>query len=242
MSIKIKHKPCNGIGKAKAFEGCKGLTLVRTYGLCSLCFHKWIRETNEGKEQATKLAIKKVKDIKTIKRKEATKKKQNYYINDRKWLNQKINTNVQAIARYIDYGQQCLAHPTGARCGIDNIQFHGGHIWTKGGHSECKWNLHNIHRQNAGSNGKGSDDVLMFIGLERDYGIDYRKFVENLKGKKLHKFSITDLQVIYKNSNTIKLDLSKDLTILGTTERIELRNEINEYLNIYDTEYKTYKC
>ena len=162
-------------------------------------------------------------------------KKENYNWNDTKWLKSEINKECQKIARIIDYGQMCLVNPKeNSRCGIGDIQFHGGHLWTKGGHPECKWNLHNIHRQNAGSNNKGSDDVLMFEGIKKEYGVEYYEYVYNLRNKKFTMPKINELQEILKRAKKLSLQLSKNKRIFSATERICLRNKVNEYLAVYD--------
>lgn len=169
--------------------------------------------------------------------------------NDRSWLNYKINSTVQEIARIIDYGQKCLARPNHNRNGISEVQFHGGHCWSKGGHPECKWNLHNIHAQNAGSNNKGSDDHLMFVGLEKRYGERYRKFVENLANKKAPKHTIQELKDIYQRAKEFRNDLKKKTkeqeNLLNNghevSKLLELRNEGNTKLKIYDKKESVYQ-
>jgi Fe-S cluster biogenesis protein NfuA len=65
--MKIKEKKCKGQNKAINFDGCGGLVLVRTYGLCSTCYDSWLKTTPEGKEQLYKHAIKHVTNIRKIK-------------------------------------------------------------------------------------------------------------------------------------------------------------------------------
>ena len=56
--MRLKEKKCKGQNKAINFDGCGGLVLVRTYGLCSKCHDQWLKTTPEGKEQLYKHAIK----------------------------------------------------------------------------------------------------------------------------------------------------------------------------------------
>src|SRR6056297_3833970 len=91
-------------------------------------------------------------------KKEARWKKREFYYNDRAWLTDKLQKKVQSIARKIDFNLPCLA--TNKRG-----QMHGGHIFTKGGHPQMRYNLHNIHRQVSQSNRHQSDDGLMQEGL-----------------------------------------------------------------------------
>jgi Fe-S cluster biogenesis protein NfuA len=74
--MKIKEKKCKGQNKAINFDGCGGLVLVRTYGLCSTCYDSWLKTTPEGKEQLYKHAIKHVTNIRKIKTEQKTKNKE----------------------------------------------------------------------------------------------------------------------------------------------------------------------
>ena len=56
--MRLKEKKCKGQNKAINFDGCGGLVLVRTYGLCSKCYDQWLKTTPEGKEQLYKHALK----------------------------------------------------------------------------------------------------------------------------------------------------------------------------------------
>ena len=40
--MRLKEKKCKGQNKAINFDGCGGLVLVRTYGLCSKCHDQWL--------------------------------------------------------------------------------------------------------------------------------------------------------------------------------------------------------
>ncbi len=218
MEVKVKLKKCkNCKSQFKPYKSTDKICSIS----CAISYSK-------------KLEVEK-------KAKSIRKERIEFNYNNSKWLKSKINTNLQAIARYIDYGLPCLANPTTSRNGVGNTRFDGGHLWSKGAHPQCKWNLHNIHRQNAGSNNKGSDDVLMFIGIEREYGLEYRKFVESFKGTPIIKLSIPELQEIYQKSNEIKRELNKELITFSKDKRIELRNQINEDLGIYPGELSIFE-
>lgn len=138
----------------------------------------------------------------------------------------KLQTEVQLLCRQIDYGLLCLA--TG-----NSGKLAGGHLWSKGGHPQCRFNLHNIHRQCYYSNAKQSQDSLMWEGLEREYGREYHDMVKSLKGNPIPKHSNEDYREFYKITKAITLQMSKNLVMRSAEERVQLRNELNLKIGIY---------
>lgn len=138
----------------------------------------------------------------------------------------KLQLQVQLLSRQIDYGLPCLA--TG-----NKGKMAGGHLWGKKAHPECRFNLHNIHRQCYYSNAKQSQDSLMWEGLEREYGREYHDMVKAFKGKPIPKYSNGEYQEFYKKTRAITLRMSKNLVGRTAKERVQLRNEFNLEIGIY---------
>lgn len=157
--------------------------------------------------------------------KKIKKEKREFKIKDTKW-DKKLQTEVQKIARYIDVGLPCLAR------GHEG-QIHGGHVYSKGGYKEMRFNLHNIHRQSAQSNHFQNDDGKMRDGIEMEYGIEYLEFIKSLIGKPIPKFTNEE----YREKFEIAKSISKMLYNKGPFDlktRIDLRNQANKTLGIYD--------
>jgi len=220
---RIKTKPCRGNGKAKGY-GCGKLQLRRKYGLgyeCG-CYGEWLFSSANGKEVIKKTTIRAKKKVKADKKKEHKKAK----IKVENWK-KKLQLKVQEIARLIDHGQDCLARQ------IPCKQAHGGHVYSKGGHTEMRFNLHNIHRQSAYSNTFQNDDDLMKEGIVREYGQEYRDFLDFLKGQEVPKYSNLEYHEFYKKACKIANELRKDLKVNDAQTRIKLRNKANTEIGLY---------
>lgn len=143
----------------------------------------------------------------------------------------KLQSKVQEIARLIDKDLNCLAKNTPTK------QVHGGHVFSRGGHSNFKYNLHNIHRQSAHSNHFQNDDRLMHEGIVREYGSEYLDFINSLQQTSLLKLSniewLSKYQIACKIANRLRKE-GKNYTL---HERINLRNSVNLELGIYEPIY-----
>lgn len=139
----------------------------------------------------------------------------------------KLQLKLQEIARLIDYGQPCLAK------GTTTGQLQGGHINSRGGHSNIALNLHNIHRQSAQSNHWQSDDRLMHEGVKREYGIEYYNELQSLLGFQMPKYTADDWMKMYRTACSISNELKKNLKVNDTAARIDLRTRFNKMIGIY---------
>lgn len=227
-----KSKPCNGIGKAKGYNGCGGDTLVRTYGLCSPCYRNWLLNTPEGNEHIKKVSIKSKKLVAKKKRIETKEKKVQLMSVDayrKKFIQPKINK----IIRLIDYGQPCIA--TGAYQG----QMHAGHYISTGSNRTLTYNAHNIHIQSAHSNSwQAGDDKRYRKGLIDTYGVEYLEFVERLQRCKPINLNKAFLETL----NIKLIQYTKQLEKVRRTPlgRLKLRNELNSLCGIYGNEFSEY--
>lgn len=173
---------------------------------CSLSLAKVVTAQKETKRQAVEHKLLKVK------------------ITDWRKL---LQSKLQEIARLIDYGQPCLATQREAK------QYHGGHVFSRGSHSNMALNLHNIHRQGAQSNHFQSDDRLMHEGVKREYGLQYYENLSNLQGFQLPKFTNEDWHEKYKTACLISRELKAGQRVLNRDERIIERGHVNSMIGIY---------
>lgn len=199
---------------------------------CAICKNKFIAKYFNQKsclEVECILAYLKIySDIKA--KKEAKEKYIKIKTQATQWDN-KLQTKTQEIARLIDNGMPCLARNT------INCQMHGGHVHAKGGSHQCRYNLHNIHRQSAQSNKWFNDSDLLRQGITNEYGSNYLEFIDSLKLTPKRKFTQVELMEIYDIACKVATRLRKANLQYSLSERIELRNNINLELGIYDTEY-----
>lgn len=224
--MEVKPKKCKGTGKANGY-GCGSIQLVRRYGLgvkCG-CFRDWLLNTDEGKVVMGKSILSTVRKFDKKKKAEISERKRST-IN----YSGKLQSKVQEIARLIDLGHPCLATDKMA------LSYDGGHVFNKGSHPECRYNLHNIFSQASNSNRSTQDDALMILGVERVFGIEYRNFIETIKNKPVLSLQKKELEQIYRKACKIASNLTKEGKYHTLTERIEVRNMVNKELSIYPIE------
>jgi len=145
----------------------------------------------------------------------------------------KLQDEVCKIARLIDKDLLCLARNKGG-------QIHGGHIYSRGSNQSIRYNLHNIHRQNAQSNHFQNDDGLLREGLINEYGQNYMDFISQLRRTPELRYDTLEFKERYLKARKIVLRLSKLNLTYTINERIAIRNKINLELDIYDKEYCFY--
>lgn len=242
--IEKKAAKCDGINKAKGFKGCNEPSFNREHGLCPSCRWDFYHTDERGKIIYAKSFLPKVSKkveqkqrLATAESKKAEKEKKRNSIAEKKVLREattnyknKLQVSVQKIARLIDKDLPCLAR------GIFG-KMAGGHVFAKGGHAQMRFNLHNIHRQCFMSNGKSSDDGLLREKLEMEYGSEYLNFIKWLRQGDVPKLKDWE----YRETHFSALKLIKRLETENRTynlaERIELRNQVNVELGIYQPEF-----
>lgn len=223
-----KKKKCKGNGVTKGY-GCSTITLYRTLGLCSKCYPDWLLNTEEGKERLSR-AITTAKKASEKQEKQKIKELNSEIID---WK-PKLQVEVNKIVRLIDKGSPCLAR---GKFG----QIHAGHIYARGGNQTIRYNLHNIHRQNAQSNHFSNDDGLLREGLTKEYGQDYMDFVSSLRATPTLQWKNKDYERLTINARKIVLRLTKENKTYNLEQRLELRNIINLELGIYNEDYCIFK-
>ncbi|HEY6143758.1 MAG TPA: recombination protein NinG [Flavobacterium sp.] len=163
------------------------------------------------------------------KAKQEKEKMSKYKDNTTNWKN-RLQTEINTIVRAIDKGLPCLAKK---RFG----QIHAGHVFGRGSNTTIRFNLHNIHRQNAQSNHFQNDDGLLREGLTNEYGQEYMTFVSELRQTPALTYKDKEFKEFTEKAHEIakrllKLDLEYSLKI-----RIMLRNKINQEIGIYTPEF-----
>lgn len=140
----------------------------------------------------------------------------------------KIQPIINEIARFIDYGCPCIA--TGRFDG----KMAGGHFISVGSNRSSCLNLHNIHIQSFESNSfKSGDESRYRIGLINRYGEEYFKFVDKLRYLKNVDLSKERLKELLPTMVEIRNSLKANRKKYSPSERIQLRNDINEKIGIY---------
>lgn len=146
------------------------------------------------------------------------------------WQN-KLQTEINKIAKLIDKDLLCLA--TQRNTGT----IHAGHVFSRGSTPQLRYNLHNIHRQSGQSNHFQSDDLKLREGLISEYGQRYFEYLESSRNMTLNldknelKECINKAKIFQK-----KIEFSKNTSYL---DRISLRNEGN--LFIFEGKYPPYQ-
>ena len=232
MKCKSTHKLTKGFGCGK--ERDKGL-----YGLCNDCRTKWIFETPEGEkwfDEFLETNKKKYeKEAKKAERERMTQLKIDNMTPD-KYRAKYVQPLINKIARYIDYGNPCIA------TGNFEGKMAGGHFTSVGSNRTICLNLHNIFIQSFHSNSwNGGDDKRYRASLKNTFGSDYLEFVEGLKKHRPIQLRKPQLIEIKELAQGIANELEKNLKVRTPDERIELRNELNTMLGIYSKEFNVFK-
>jgi hypothetical protein len=152
-----------------------------------------------------------------------------YNKNDLAGNKAKLQLTINQIAREIDRGLPCLATGNFGKMA-------GGHVYSRGSHTQMRYNLHNIHRQSFSSNSKQTHDGLMQEKLADEYGPDYLEFLRERRGdavvkytaQQYHEFHLAGLKVLKRLK---KLD---DIAFSKPVQRKRLRSDINLELKIYE--------
>lgn len=233
--IEPKEKPCKGTGLAKGY-GCDRKTKHRVYGLGKMCgcYSNWLLNSENGKikmANAQLLAKKTVHKEQIKKQNEERQKTKIELMSADKYRAEYLQPIINEIARIIDFGQSCIA--TG-----DFGKMNGGHYVSVGANRTTALNLHNIHIQSFASNHHKSGDPIKYrLGLIERYGNDYFDYIEYLQQHKPLHLTKGDMIELALKASSIRLELKRNEEQKTPFERIELRNQINLRLGIYDPKF-----
>lgn len=223
-----------GIGKANGFPGCGLETYKKSYGLCNACLYDWMKSTELGKIEYEK----RFNSLKSKKRKE--ERKENKVHKDKtkidlmttdKYRSKYLQPVINEICRLIDFGQPCIA--------TDNYgKMNGGHFRSVASNRTICLNLHNIHIQSFESNHfKSGDSIKYRSGLIKNYGEVYCDYVEKLNQHRALKLTKSEMIEIHSKAVQIRNQLKSNQKQLNPFNRIQLRNDVNLKLGIYDKEF-----
>ena len=233
--IKPKEKPCKGTGLAKGY-GCGKLTKYRVYGIGKMCgcYSDWLLNSDNGKIKiayAQSSAKSKVFKNQVKKQNQERQKTKIELMTADKYRSTYLQPIINEIARLIDFGQACIA--TG-----DFGKMNGGHYISVGANRTTALNLHNIHIQSFASNHHKSGDPIKYrLGLIERYGNDYFEYVEFIQQHKPLHITKKDMIEITKKATFIRNELKRNEEQKTAIERIELRNQINLKLGIYEEKF-----
>lgn len=167
------------------------------------------------------------------KKKRAEEKKQMSIdiMSDDKYRSKILQPVFNEIARLIDFGQPCIATEN---YGKEN----GGHYISVGANRTICLNLHNIHIQSFESNHWKSGDTIKYqSGIRRVYGENYLEFMDGLQKHLPIQLRKKEMIELYEVACKIRNKLRKNTAIRTPKQRIELRNQINLELGIYQEEF-----
>ncbi len=144
-----------------------------------------------------------------------------------------LQTVVNEIVLLIDKGLNCIS--CGAKVSYDN-RANAGHRFAVGGNNTLRFNLHNIFSQNVccnkwkNGNPDGYDEGLISM-----YGKDYYEYVKFELKRLYPQVKLTAIELMEKRAIAMKIrnELKKAGKVYSPSERIELRNRINEQIGIY---------
>jgi len=187
--IEPKKNKCRGSNKALGY-GCGELVLRYKFGLCRACFFDWLNNTQEGKDYSPKLiktTLNKVKKESKVIRK---------YI---KWPE-------KSLKDMVIYVQDNICNPyirfrdseSGFRCiSSGGVIEHAGHCFSVGSCPGLRFNIMNIHGQQAKANTHLHGDFQNYKeGLIKRHGIKYFEKLEQLKIKANTSKQLDRLEVI----------------------------------------------
>ena len=145
-------------------------------------------------------------------------------------LKAELQELVNKIVRTIDFGQPCIS------CGEIKTHYEAGHYWhkSKNSASECTFHLWNLHSQCKFCNRSQHGNLGNYSkGVLKTYGKDTFDFLLNLP--EMYRDLVWDKEELKEAIRQAKLVL-KSLPkekIYSVEQRIELRKQINNQLNIY---------
>jgi hypothetical protein len=230
----MNPKPCKGRGLAKG-SGCGDLGLYNSLqkGLCPSCWSGWLLNTKEGQDYFNRVRLKAKSETETKRKRKTTESKRELMSSDA-YRSKVLQPVINEIARLIDYGHPCIAS------GVTSGKFAGGHFISVGANRATALNLHNIHIQAYHSNGpQGGQPLEYLAGIKATYGKGYADYLLSFRGYS-NANRITKQQMIqaYPKAKRVRNWLRKNKALRSAEKRIRLRNLVNQYLGIYEQEYR----
>lgn len=190
------------------------------------CAIEYNRRARQKKEQTDNKAWRSQKQILLDKT-----RKHSYY-------EDKLQEVVNAIARAIDNDLPCIS------CDSTAGQAHGGHYHAVGSNNSIRFNLHNIHKQDAHCNMyKHANQVKYSAGLRKRYGKKYYDRVQFDIVRQYPSVKLTIAELSYATQRARRWlrfilianegALAEGAEPKTPAQRIMLRSEANKYIGIY---------
>jgi hypothetical protein len=143
-------------------------------------------------------------------------------------LRKLLQIEINAIVRAIDYGQRCISSQRETKTP------HAGHYFSRGSNPEIQFHLWNIHVQSAHDNTYRGGNIKGYrANLIKIYGQEIFDLIELLPEMYCNlTWSKDELKEAIKTAKQILKELPKN-QIYSTEQRINLRKQINNKLNLY---------
>lgn len=206
---------------------------------CKVCENEFMPRATTQVICSSKCAIKNA-ELKVIAKanKQARKEKKMWHDKNDKLsvFEKRLEVEINAIARLIDYGCNCIS------CNPNTPikREFGGHFHSVKSNNSIRFNLFNISTQCYSCNGeKGGNQIAYYNGLKYYYGNKLADYVmyDIVRLYPTMKWSRDELMEWIKKAKKIRKSLESNLQVLTPTQRIQLRNEINTELGIYKNEF-----
>ena len=199
--------------------------LMSTYGRRSMTGLKGVCNEIDCKAKAAMKVIEKKKQTENRgwrKRKKSEKEKAKTISAWKDDLQKVINW----IVKIIDENEPCISHPEM----VGFLRYDAGHLFTVKSHSDIRFNLHNIHKQNSQANEKYGGCPEYVVGLTNRYGQLYVDMCLGLplkyKGTGKREYTIPNIRDIYlPAARKLKREMEKGFR--------PSRDQANEIIGIY---------
>lgn len=144
------------------------------------------------------------------------------------WHND-LQKEINAIVRQIDKDHPCISSQRNL-----GKSFDAGHLYSRGSNPHIRYHLFNIFAQSVHDNQYKSGNQLDFVsGIELTFGKDIKGFCLSLKGLPELKMSIEQIKEKIPIARGILKWCKLQDRKFTTQERISLRTEFNQKINIY---------
>lgn len=145
------------------------------------------------------------------------------------WHND-LQKEVNAIVREIDKNHLCISSQRGL-----GKSFDAGHLYSRGSNPHIRYHLFNIFAQSVHDNQWKSGNQLDFVsGIEKTFGLEIKEYCLLLKGLPELKLNIDQIKEKIPIARSILKYLKLQDRKFTTEERISLRKEFNQKINIYN--------
>jgi len=195
--MEAKKGICDGINKAKGFEGCKKETYDREHGLCPSCRYSFYTKDERGKIIFAKRKIQVIN-----KREKAFKSDLRQKLKTLSDYEAEAKKSFQKWVRLRDEALSCIS------CGTDKAKsWHGSHFYSANLYSGLIFDERNVHKSCDYCNVFLHGNLLEYRkGLIARYGLEYVEQLESISNEsRVYKYTKEELiQIKKKYDDKIK--------------------------------------